>query len=470
MQNNVRPDGSTYQGVEYNTDGTVYSKFTADGYSTDSTWSRGQAWGLYGFTMTYRYTQDSRFLVTAQQLADYFITHLPPDYVPYWDFSQTDYRDSSAAAIAAAGLLELSAYVPEPGKSTYYNSAINILNSLSLPYYLGNPLTTDGILLHGTYYKPGNLDVDTSLIWADYYFIQACYRTMSPPPAPENLIANAQSSNQINLTWNAQNGAIRYSVKRGATPGGPYSPIAPPPVLTTNSFADASVASSTTYYYVVSAISVAGESPNSAEAVMSTPAGKPATATGLASSLNPSTAGQAVSFTATVSPSAATGIAQFSIDGSPAGSPVTLSGGAASYTTSTLSVGPHSVTATYSGDNTYAGSTSNALSQTVLASPAADFSISASPTTRTVTRSSSTTYTVTVTPSNGFTGTVSLSLSGLPSHTSSVFSPPSINGGSGPSTLTISTNPAAHKGTSTLGITGKSGSLQHSFQVSLTIN
>ena len=105
MQNNVRADGSTYQGVRFNSDGTVYSYFTNDGYSANSTWSRGQAWGLYGFTMSYRYTKDSRFLAAAQQIADYFISHLPPDYVPYWDFTQTNYKDSSAAAIAASGLL-----------------------------------------------------------------------------------------------------------------------------------------------------------------------------------------------------------------------------------------------------------------------------------------------------------------------------------------------------------------------------
>jgi unsaturated chondroitin disaccharide hydrolase len=167
MQNNVRPDGSTYQGVEYNSDGSVYQYFTADGYSTSSTWSRGQAWGLAGFTMAYRYTGDARFLTTAQNLANYFIAHLPSDYVPYWDFSQTNtYKDSSAAAIAAAGLLELSTYVPDPTKSTYYNSAMAIQNSLSSNYYQGNLQYTDGILLHGTYSVPYNVGIDTSLIWA----------------------------------------------------------------------------------------------------------------------------------------------------------------------------------------------------------------------------------------------------------------------------------------------------------------
>jgi len=124
MQDHVRPDGSTFHVVDYNTDGTVFSKFTAQGAGANTTWSRGQAWGLNGFTMVYRYTQDARFLATAQQLADYFINNLPPDFVPYWDFSQsgTAPRDSSAAAIAAAGLLDLSKYVALPADSTRYRT------------------------------------------------------------------------------------------------------------------------------------------------------------------------------------------------------------------------------------------------------------------------------------------------------------------------------------------------------------
>src|SRR5712671_2305869 len=115
MQNHVRPDGSTFHVVDYNTDGTVFRQFTSQGFSDTSTWSRGQAWGLNGFTMVYRYTKNdpnvpaatsASFLATAQRLADYFIANLPPDFVPYWDFSQsgTAPRDSSAAAIAASGL------------------------------------------------------------------------------------------------------------------------------------------------------------------------------------------------------------------------------------------------------------------------------------------------------------------------------------------------------------------------------
>ena len=109
----VRSDGSTYQIVDFApSTGAVQSRCNHQGYSCESTWSRGQAWALYGFTMTYRYTRDVRFLNTARATADYFIANLPGDDVPYWDFEApgipSEPRDSSAAAIAASGLLELS--------------------------------------------------------------------------------------------------------------------------------------------------------------------------------------------------------------------------------------------------------------------------------------------------------------------------------------------------------------------------
>lgn len=136
MENHVRPDGSTFHVVDYNPDGTVFSKFTAQGAGTNTTWSRGQAWAIYGFTMTYRYTQDPRFLATAQSTADYFLNNLPPDFVPYWDFSEccTQPRDSSAAAIAAAGLFELSTYVTAPAdQARYRTAALNIQSSSFFP-------------------------------------------------------------------------------------------------------------------------------------------------------------------------------------------------------------------------------------------------------------------------------------------------------------------------------------------------
>lgn len=271
MQNLVRPDGSTYQGVQYDPDGSVYQHFTSDGYSVNSTWSRGQAWGLTGFTIAYRYTRDSRFLVTARTLANYFLAHIPSDFVPYWDFSRTDYKDSSAAAIAATGLLELSNYVVDPDKTTYRSAALSIQNSLSSANYLGNPQSTDGVLIHGTYAVPFNVGLDTSLIWGDYYYIQGCYRAMTPPPQVSGLMAANVAYNQVPLTWQAQTGAVRYNIKRGTVSGGPYTTIAPPPVLTANTYVDMTVAPGTTYYYLASAANVAGEGPPSSELVVTTP-------------------------------------------------------------------------------------------------------------------------------------------------------------------------------------------------------
>src|SRR5262249_18993913 len=206
MYSNVRADGSTYQVVDYDkTTGGVAYYSTSDGYSVNSTWARGQAWGVYGFTMAYRYTQNLDFLNTAQRLAKYFIDNLQPDYVPVWDFSRpaTDPRDSSAAAIAASGLLELSSYMVDPtAKSKYYDAALTLQTLLSDPtLYLGARLATDGIILHGSYNVPQNLDVNTSLIWGDYYFIQGCYRAKPFPAQVTNLTATAFSSGQVALSW-----------------------------------------------------------------------------------------------------------------------------------------------------------------------------------------------------------------------------------------------------------------------------
>ena len=285
MKNHVRtaggvcaaPDGSTFHVVDYSpTDGTVVKQFTVQGASNCSTWSRGQAWAIYGFTMVYRYTKDdpavaattsASFLTTAQRLADYFISQLPSDFVPYWDFSQsgTAPRDSSAAAIAAAGLLELSAYVDATHSTAYRNAALNILSSLSSSTYLANTTPGLGVLLHGSANVPGNSGVNVSLIYGDYYFIQGCNRARSVPAAPTNVSATSTSTGQVDLAWAAESGPIRYTVKRSATSGGPYTTIAPPPILTTNSYADTAPAPGTNYY-VVSAINASGESANSAQA------------------------------------------------------------------------------------------------------------------------------------------------------------------------------------------------------------
>lgn len=286
MENHVRPDGSTYHVVDYNPDGTVFSKFTVQGAGNETTWSRGQAWAVYGFTMTYRYTRDPRFLQTAQAVADYFISHLPADFVPYWDFSKSgsEARDSSAAAIAAGGLLELSTYVAtQTDADRYKNAALNIQASLSSPAYLGDRVATDGILLHGSANVPRG-DFDKSLSYGDYYFIQGCYRAKTPPAAPTNLQARANSSTEIDLSWAAEPAAVRYSVKRSATSAGPFAIVAPPPVLTANTFNDTGLSAGTTYYYVVSATGVGGESADSTQTFAVTPGASPPTISSLAPS------------------------------------------------------------------------------------------------------------------------------------------------------------------------------------------
>lgn len=184
MRDHVRDDGSTYQVVLYDAaTGEVQRKQTRQGYTDESTWARGQAWGLYGFTMTYRETGDGRFLKTAKKLADYFIDHLPADHVPYWDFNAPsipdEERDASAGAIASSGLLELSALVSEQKlKKKYRNTALNILKSLSSPGYLAKGTDSSGILLHGVGFKQRGKEVDVSLIYADYYFIEALLRAL----------------------------------------------------------------------------------------------------------------------------------------------------------------------------------------------------------------------------------------------------------------------------------------------------
>lgn len=182
MENHVRPDGSTYQIVDYNSaTGEVIKRVKWQGYSVESTWSRGQAWGIYGFTVAYRETRDRRFLDTAQKLADYFIKNLPEDYIPYWDFQSPDipntYRDASAAAIAASSLLELSTLVSQPEeKQKYFQTAKNILITLSSPEYLTKGSNDSAILKHSVGSFPHGGEVDVSLIYADYYFIEALLR------------------------------------------------------------------------------------------------------------------------------------------------------------------------------------------------------------------------------------------------------------------------------------------------------
>ncbi len=173
IENHIRVDGSTYHVVDYNNDGTVKAKDTHQGYNVESTWSRGQAWGLYGFTMMYRYTKNDTFLTTAKHLADYFVDNLPNDFVPYSDFEDPNIpnvsKDASAAAIACSALFELGKFTDE---SKYKNSAYDILNSLMNNYIAKNSIYHS--VIKKACIRSG--DGERGLIYADYYFLEALKR------------------------------------------------------------------------------------------------------------------------------------------------------------------------------------------------------------------------------------------------------------------------------------------------------
>lgn len=178
----VRPNGGTIHVVDVDPDtGTVIGTYTHQGYSRDSTWARGQAWAIHGFTMAYRETQNQYLLNTAQRVANYFIKRLPGDSVPYWDFDDPAIpdtpRDSSAAAIAASGLIELGTLVEnDVDRMRYHSVAAAILGELASDNYLNTGGSGPGILLHGTGNRPADSEVDVSIIYGDYYFIEALLR------------------------------------------------------------------------------------------------------------------------------------------------------------------------------------------------------------------------------------------------------------------------------------------------------
>jgi unsaturated chondroitin disaccharide hydrolase len=186
LRTHVRRDGSTYHVVDFDAaTGAVQRKRTRQGRARSSTWSRGQAWAINGFTIAYRETGDRRFLEAARRVADWFIVHLPPDRVPYWDFDAPGIpnapRDSSAAAIAASGLLELAVLEPDGVRANgYRDSAESIIAALSTEPYIARDDPTQAILLHGTQDRPRR-NFDTGLSFGDYYFLEALLRHRTPP-------------------------------------------------------------------------------------------------------------------------------------------------------------------------------------------------------------------------------------------------------------------------------------------------
>ncbi|WP_321317512.1 glycoside hydrolase family 88 protein [Labilibaculum sp.] len=183
LENHFRPDHSCYHVIDYDTiTGQVRSKQTAQGYSDESAWARGQAWAIYGYTLCFRETHDPKFLTKAENIAAYLFSHprMPEDLVPYWDFDCKDipntYRDASAAAVIASALYEMSTFCPQKAES-YKTLADKIINSLASDAYrakLGE--NNNFLLMHSVGSIPHNSEIDVPLNYTDYYFLEALVR------------------------------------------------------------------------------------------------------------------------------------------------------------------------------------------------------------------------------------------------------------------------------------------------------
>lgn len=183
IANHFRPDNSSYHVICYGPEGQVLAKKTHQGYADESAWARGQAWGLYGYTVMYRETKNPVYLNQARKIAQFLLNHpnLPTDKIPYWDFNDpaipSTERDASAAAILASGLLELYSYVNKKEKRQYEKVATTILEQLSGTRYRA-ALGENGnfLLKHSVGNKPAKSEVDTPIIYADYYYLEALLR------------------------------------------------------------------------------------------------------------------------------------------------------------------------------------------------------------------------------------------------------------------------------------------------------
>lgn len=196
LKNHFRKDFSSYHVVNYDElTGKVLNRQTCQGYADNSTWARGQAWAIYGYTMIYRETKNKKYLLAAKKMADFYINNprLPKDRIPFWDFNveQSGYkpdwnyegtklnyipRDASAAAVTSSALLELSSYLGNAGKK-YRDFAIANLETLSTPEYLAKPGTNGNFLLkHSVGSFPHQAEIDVPIVYADYYYLEALRR------------------------------------------------------------------------------------------------------------------------------------------------------------------------------------------------------------------------------------------------------------------------------------------------------
>jgi unsaturated chondroitin disaccharide hydrolase len=187
----VKADGRSLQAVELDPKtGKKIADRPRQGITATSCWSRGQAWAIYSLAEIYGYTRDERFRRTAEEMADWWIDRVPPDYVPYWDFDLPQIagepRDSSAAALTAGGLWELAKVAKEKNRADRYRAvAVATLDSLTKHYLAaGDPHEDPRILIHATLSKPEHRGIDESLITGDYYYLELLLKVMNAPPAP----------------------------------------------------------------------------------------------------------------------------------------------------------------------------------------------------------------------------------------------------------------------------------------------
>ena len=184
IENHYRSDYSSYHVLNYDTEtGEILDRNTHQGYSDSSSWSRGQAWGLYGFVVCYRETKDPKYLNQAVKIAEFIENHpqLPKDKVPYWDYdapkSENTLRDASAAAITASALYELSTLVKDQ-KENYLSFADSIMLSLTSPSYFAEKDSNSNFIIKQCVGSlPHNVELNVPLNYADYYFLEALYRS-----------------------------------------------------------------------------------------------------------------------------------------------------------------------------------------------------------------------------------------------------------------------------------------------------
>lgn len=183
----IRPDYSAYHTFFFDPEtGEPERGVTHQGYSAESAWSRGQAWGIYGIALSYRYTRKAEYIDLFDHVAEYFLEHLPKNLIPYWDFIFTDGsdepRDSSSAAIATCGMLEMAKYLDGEKQEFYINAAKRLMKALYDNCAVKDTKISDGQLLHGVYGRktPYNDCIDHGIdecnLWGDYFYVEGLMR------------------------------------------------------------------------------------------------------------------------------------------------------------------------------------------------------------------------------------------------------------------------------------------------------